>query len=60
MDPSPPNCNYETFTINVSSNVSSNNSTFKTLIVNPVKDVVEFSLIHTPPGTPIKSYNQSL
>ena len=45
MDPSPPNCNYETFTINVSSNVSSNNSTFKTLIVNPVKDVVEFSLI---------------
>jgi hypothetical protein len=45
MDPSPPNCDYETYTINVSSNVSTDNSTFKTLIVNPVKDVVEFSLI---------------
>ena len=45
MDPSPPNCDYETYTINVSSNVSTDNSTFKTLIVTPLKDIVEFSLI---------------
>ena len=45
MDPSPPNCNYETYTINVSSNVSVNNSTFKTWLQVPIKDVVEFSLL---------------
>lgn len=45
MDPSPPNCDYETYTINVSSNVSTDNSSFKTLIVTPLKDIVEFSLI---------------
>ena len=44
MDPSPPNCNYETYTINVSSNVSVNNSSFQAWLEVPLKDVVEFSL----------------
>ena len=45
MDHSPPNCNYETFTVNVSSNVSTDNSSFKAWVEVPLKDVVEFSLI---------------
>ncbi len=45
MDPSPPNCDYETYTINVSSATATAKNDFRVDFQTPLKDIVEFSLI---------------
>ena len=51
MDPTPPNCDYETYTINVQSPTEieiaagASGSDFKVNFQTPLKDIVEFSLI---------------
>ena len=45
MDHSPPNCNYETFTIHTSSLGASSNTNFTSTFTRPIKDVVEASII---------------
>tara|TARA_R110002074_G_scaffold341680_1_gene512217 strand:- start:94 stop:618 length:525 start_codon:yes stop_codon:yes gene_type:complete len=45
MEHSPPNCNYETFTIHTSSLGASSNVNFTSTFTRPIKDVVEASII---------------
>tara|TARA_R110002074_G_scaffold876_5_gene5363 strand:- start:2828 stop:3367 length:540 start_codon:yes stop_codon:yes gene_type:complete len=51
MDPTPPNCDYETYTIHVQSPTEAeiiagaSGSDFKVNLQTPLKDIVEFSLI---------------
>ena len=45
MEHSPPNCNYETFTIHTNSLGASSNTSFLSTFTRPIKDVVEASVI---------------
>ena len=44
MEHSPPNCNYETFTIHTNSLGASGNTSFLSTFTRPIKDVVEASI----------------
>ena len=60
MEHSPPNCNYETFTIHTSSLGANSNTSFTATLTSPLQDVVEASIISASIRKPDPAADASL